>query len=335
LIEGMVIPAHPLVLLPTRRLDERRQLALSRYYIAAGAGGLAVGVHTTQFAIRRPQHGLLRPVFELAAGAAREAPVRPLLIAGVCGFTPQAVSEAGLAANLGYDASLVSLAAFADASDEDMVRHCAAVSEVLPIMGFYLQPAVGGRDLSHSFWLQLTEIERLVAIKVAPFSRYQTLDVMRAVAESGRAEEIALYTGNDDSIVGDLLTEADFGGRCVRFHGGLLGQWAVGTRAAVRLFEETRRALHAQCVSPSLLALGAALTDTNAALFDAAHGFRGCIAGIHEVLRRQGLMAGTWCLDSDEGLSPGQAEEIDRVMAAYPYLHDDAFIRERLDSWLK
>jgi len=331
----MVIPAHPLALLQTRRLDERRQLALSRYYIAAGAGGLAVGVHTTQFAIRRPEHCLLRPVFELAASAAREAPVHPLLIAGVCGLTPQAVSEAGLAADLGYDAALVSLAAFTDASDENMVRHCGAVSEVLPIVGFYLQPAVGGRPLSHSFWLRLTEIESLVAIKVAPFNRYQTLDVMRAVAESGRAEEIALYTGNDDNIVGDLLTEADFCGRRVRFHGGLLGQWAVGTRAAVRLFEETRRALHAQCVLPSQLALGAALTDTNAALFDTAHGFRGCIAGIHEVLRRQGLMAGTWCLDPDEGLSQGQAEEIDRVMAAYPYLHDDAFIREHLDAWLE
>lgn len=334
LIEGMVIPAHPLALTAERRLDEGRQRALGRYYVAAGAGGLAVGVHTTQFAIRDPRHDLLRPVLEIAAEVAARPSPRPLLIAGVCGRTRQAVAEAELAAELGYDLVLVSLSAFDNDPDEVMLAHCRVLSQVLPIMGFYLQPAVGGRVLTRSFWHGMLEIERLIAIKIAPFNRYHTLDVLRAVAESGRANEIALYTGNDDHIIGDLLTHADIGGCRVRFHGGLLGQWAVGTRAAVGILIRTQQALAEGTVPEDLLSLSLQLTDTNAALFDAAHGFRGCIPGIHEVLRRQGLLRGIWCLDPAERLSPGQAEEIDRVLDAYPHLHDDAFIQENRDAWV-
>lgn len=334
LLEGMVIPAHPLALTAARKLDERRQRALGRYYVAAGAGGLAVGVHTTQFAIRDPRFGLLKPVLEIGADVANAAPARPLMVAGVCGGTPQAVGEAELAAELGYDAGLVSLSSLKDADDGELIRHCAAVAEVLPVMGFYLQPAVGGRTLPIGFWRRLVEIERVVAIKVAPFNRYGTLDVLRAVAESGRASEVALYTGNDDDIVCDLLTVCEFRGARVRFHGGLLGQWAVGTRQAVRLMDEIRSAAGAAAVPETLMRRSVEITDTNAALFDAANGFRGCIAGIHEALRRQGLLEGVWCLDPDEGLSPGQSEEIARVLAAYPHLHDDAFIAEHRDAWL-
>lgn len=334
LLEGMVIPAHPLALTRERRLDDRRQLALSRYYLAAGAGGLAVGVHTTQFAIREPRYGLLRPVLQLAAQAASECDTEPVLIAGVCGRTDQAVREAELAAGLGYHAVLVSLSAFQSAADDEMLAHCAAVAEVLPIVGFYLQPAVGGRVLAYDFWRRLAELEKLVAIKVAPFNRYQTLDVLRAVAESGRAREIALYTGNDDSIAGDLLMEWDVAGHRMAFHGGLLGQWAVGTRAAVAMLQEILCARAAGRVPMHLIHRGAELIDTNAAIFDAANGFRGCIAGIHEVLRRQGLLEGVWCLDPEEGLSPGQSDAISRVLEAYPHLHDTAFIAENRDRWL-
>lgn len=335
LLEGMVIPAHPLALTSDRRLDEKHQKALSRYYLAAGAGGLAVAVHTTQFAVRDPRHGLLEPVLALAADVACEAPVRPVLVAGVCGPTKQAVREAELAASLGYDAALVSLSALRQATDEELVVHCRAVGDVLPVFGFYLQPAVGGRLLSQRFWARLCEIENLVAIKVAPFNRYHTLDVLRGVAASGRAGEIALYTGNDDHIVEDLLLVADVGGQRLCFHGGLLGQWAVGTKAAVELLGRLRSARQAACVPSDLLQIAFQLTDTNSALFDAANSFRGCIAGIHEVLYRQGLMSTNVCLDPEETLSPGQKEEIDRVLAAYPHLHDDAFIAEHRDEWLK
>jgi dihydrodipicolinate synthase/N-acetylneuraminate lyase len=326
LARGGVIPAHPLALTAERRLDERRQRALSRYYVDAGAAGLAVGVHTTQFAIR--QEGLLQPVLALAAEVMDQAP-RPLVrVAGICGATAQAVAEAGLARDLGYDVGLLSLAALVHASDQALLAHARAVGDVMPLMGFYLQPAVGGRPLGPAFWRQFCALPAVVAIKVAPFDRYRTLDVMRGVADSGRAAEIALFTGNDDNIVGDLLTTFDLEGQSLRFAGGVLGQWAVWTRRAVTMLEELK--------TPSVehLRLGAALTDANAALFDAAHGFRGCIAGIHEALRRQGLLAGTWCLDPQEGLSPGQAEEIDRVFAAHPHLRDDDFVAANLDRWL-
>lgn len=340
---GLVIPAHPLALTASRRLDERRQRALTRYYRAAGAGGLAVGVHTTQFAIRDPRHALLEPVLALAIETAREAAEVPVMIAGVTGPTRQAVGEATLARTLGYDAGLLSLAALGDADDGTLIAHCRAVGDVIPVMGFYLQPAVGGRVLSHEFWRRFAEVDAVVAVKVAPFDRYRTLDVARAiataVAESGRAD-IALYTGNDDSIVADLVTPIPVRGTGAgsterRMVGGLLGQWAVWTHHAVELLARIRRERDAACVDAGLLALGAALTDANGAIFDARHGFAGCIAGIHEILRRQGLLAGIWCLDEREGLSSGQREEIDRVSAAYPELADDAFVAEHRDEWLR
>jgi dihydrodipicolinate synthase/N-acetylneuraminate lyase len=332
LLAGLVIPAHPLALTRERRLDERRQRALTRYYRDAGAGGIAVGVHTTQFAIR--EVGLLQPVLALAADVARESGPgdNPLLgIAGICGPTAQAMREAELAVALGYDAGLVSLAALKHASNEALVAHCRAIASAIPVFGFYLQPSVGGRQLDYEFWRGFLDIEGVVAIKVAPFNRYQTLDVTRALAASGR-RDVALYTGNDDAIVADLLTA--FPGRSgegpIRFAGGLLGQWAVWTKRAVELVETVK----ASRAPGALLATGARLTDANAALFDVRNAFAGCIAGIHEVLRRQGLLEGIWCLDHHETLSPGQKEEIDRVIAAYPDLQDDGFVESNLTRWL-
>jgi len=341
LLAGQVLPAHPLALDARRRLDERRQRALTRYYLAAGAGGLAVGVHTTQFAIREPQHGLYAPVLELAAETARAEATRPLaLIAGICGRTEQAVREAETARSLGYHAGLLSLGAMAAEPDEVVLTHCRAVAQVLPVVGFYLQPAVGGRPFAYRFWRRFFEIEAIVAVKIAPFNRYQTVDVVRAAIAAGR-EDVALYTGNDDSIVTDLLTEwrfADEAGRPVtrRIVGGLLGHWAAWTRRAVELLQEVKETrTHGACLDPGWLTRAAQVTDANAALFDAAHGFRGCIAGIHEVLRRQGLLEGIWCLDPNEGLSAGQAEAIERVCRAYPEQTDDAFVAAHLDEWLR
>jgi dihydrodipicolinate synthase/N-acetylneuraminate lyase len=330
----------PLALTAARRLDERRQRALCRYYLAAGAGGLAVGVHTTQFAIREPRHGLFHLVLALVADelTRHEATgASPIRIAGVCGPTGQAVAEAALARELGYHAGLLSLAALRLADESALLAHCRAVAEVLPLVGFYLQAAVGGPVLPFRFWRQFAEIERVVAIKVAPFNRYQTLDVVRAVAEAGR-DEIALYTGNDDHIVLDLLTPFRFGvaGQPVerRIVGGLLGQWAVWTRRAVELLRQCHNVVRQGGAVPAdLLRLAAEWTDANAAVFDAAHGFAGCIPGVHEVLRRQGLLEGTWCLDPQETLSPGQAEEIDRVCRDYPHLSDDEFVSRHREDW--
>ena len=334
---GLVIPAHPLALNANRKLDERRQRALTRYYLAAGAGGIAVGVHTTQFAIRDPAIGLLRPVLALAQEEARRHGQRAgiITIAGVCGERRQAVREAELARSLDYDAALLSLGALQTASEEELLDHCRAVGSVIPIIGFYLQPAVGGRALPYSFWRRFAEIPEVVAIKVAPFNRYQTLDVVRAVIESGRSGEIALYTGNDDSIVVDLLTRFDFGGKSARFAGGLLGQWAVWTRHAVSLLARLRDG--EGLPAGEQLTMAQQITDANAAIFDSAHQFHGCIPGIHEVLRRQGLLAGRWCLDPAEDLSPGQSAEVDRVCGSYPQLRsgDEQFIREHLDDWLR
>ena len=336
-----MIPAHPLALDARRRLDERRQAALTRYYCAAGAGGVAVGVHTTQFAIRDPAVGLLRPVLAIARDVLRAHAAgggTPLVaIAGICGPTRQAVAEAELARGLGYDAGLLSLAALRDASNPALIEHCRQVAHVIPLFGFYLQPAVGGRVLDHAFWRAFLEIPAVVAVKVAPFDRYRTLEVARALADSGR-QDVALYTGNDDSIVADLLT--DFPAPApdrppVRFAGGLLGQWSVWTREAVRTLDAVQACrASGGAGAPDLLAAGAALTDANAALFDVRNGFAGCIAGLHEVLRRQGLLEGRWCLDPEEDLSPGQLEEIDRVLAAHPFLTDDAFVAEHRDRWL-
>jgi dihydrodipicolinate synthase/N-acetylneuraminate lyase len=338
---GAVIPAHLLALDAGRRLDERRQRALSRYYLDAGAGGLAVGVHSTQFAIR--EVGLYQPVLELAMETARDwEPLggkRPLfMIAGLAGRTQQAVREAQLAESLGYHAGLLSLAAMKGASEDDLIRHCRAVADVMPLVGFYLQPAVGGIHLSAAFWQRFAAIDNVVAIKMAPFHRYRTLDVIRGVVAARAEERITLYTGNDDHIVLDLLAPftvvRDGEPVTVRIKGGLLGHWSVWTKAAVQLLARLHAALDAGHITAGLLALDSQVTDCNAALFDVAHDFHGCIAGCHEVLRRQGLLEGTWCLDPKEGLSPGQADELARVARDYPHLTDDAFVREHRARWL-
>jgi dihydrodipicolinate synthase/N-acetylneuraminate lyase len=335
LAQGLAIPAHPLALTASRRLDERRQRALTRYYLAANAGGLAVGVHTTQFAIHDAGVGLYRPVLELAAETSREARERPVLVAGISGLTRQAVAEAKTAVELGYDAGLVSLAALGDAEGDELAGHCREVAAVIPLFGFYLQLAVGGNRLGLDFWREFVRIENVVAIKIAPFNRYQTLDVVRAVVEAGRERDIALYTGNDDMIVYDLLSEYRLDGRTVRFAGGLLGQWAVGTQMAARLLDDVKRWRAERAIPLEATTLAGEITDANAAIFDAANGFAGSVAGIHEILRRQGLMAGRWCLDPNEDLSPGQLGEIDRVYAAYPHLLDEDFVAEHRDEWLR
>lgn len=335
LLAGQVIPAHPLALTSEGRLDERYQRALTRYYLAAGAGGIAIGVHTTQFAIR--DHGLLEPVLRLAADtthAELQARPRPFIrIAGAVGRTAQAAAETELAAQLGYDAVLLSLGAWRGDGDDAILDHCRTIAGILPLFGFYLQPAAGGRILSYGFWRRLAEIPTLLAIKIAPFNRYQTLDVVRAVADSGR-HDVALYTGNDDNIVVDLLARFHFGGAERRIVGGLLGQWAVWTRRAVELLHALRRLPAETPIDPAWLRLATALTDANAALFDPVHEYAGCIAGIHEVLFRQGLLQSTRCLDPEERLSPGQKEEIDRVLQAHPDLNDDQFVAEHRDQWL-
>jgi hypothetical protein len=331
LLSGLVIPAHPLALNRDRKLDERRQRALTRYYLAAGAGGVAVGVHTTQFAIRDPKIDLFQPVLRIAMEEMRGR--ETVKIAGVCGKQKQAVTEAETAAQLGYDAVLLSLGALADASVSELIDHSRSIASIIPIIGFYLQPAVGGRVLLYAFWREFCEIENVVAIKVAPFNRYQTLEVIRAFAESGRTEQIALYTGNDDNILLDLLTTYEFGDRRVRFSGGLLGHWAVWTKKAVAHLGAARQQV--SDISADLLTLAQQITDANAALFDPVHNFRGCIPGIQEILRRQGFLEGRWCLDPNEDLSPGQAEEIDRVCKLYHHLQDDEFVHTHLDDWLR
>ena len=341
LAQGLVIPAHPLALDAGGRFDERHQRALSRYYVAAGAGGLAVGVHTTQFAIREPAVGLFEPVLSLARDEMDRADrgrLIPLVrIGGICGPTSQAVQEASLLAGLGYHAGLLSLAALADASDDELIAHCRRVSEVVPLIGFYLQPAVGGRPLGYAFWRRFVEIERVMAIKIAPFNRYQTLDVIRAVVDTGR-DDIALYTGNDDNIVADLITpyrlQTPPGPVERRVVGGLLGHWAVWTQRASALLTQCQTAASDPHVPGALLRAGVEVTDCNAAVFDAANAFQGCIAGIHEVLKRQGLLASTRTLAS-ETLGLGQAAELDRVCRAYPHLIDDEFVAEHLETWLR
>jgi dihydrodipicolinate synthase/N-acetylneuraminate lyase len=342
LFDGLVIPAHPLALDAGRKLDERRQRALTRYYCDAGAGGIAVGVHTTQFAIRDPRVGLFEPVLRLSLETMREWErqngKRLVKVAGVCGATAQAEREAAFAVEAGYDIGLLSLAALREATVAELIEHCRRVAEIIPLCGFYLQPAVGGRLLDYRFWREFFEIENVAAVKVAPFNRYQTLDVARALAGSGRHHEIALYTGNDDNIVADLLTEfrvsvGSGGNVSMRFAGGLLGHWAVWTKRAVELLAEIKAA-RANGRAFDALARSAEVTDANAALFDARHDFAGCIAGLHEILRRQGLLAGRWCLDPREDLSPGQMEEIDRICAQYPQLNDDEFVAQNLARWL-
>jgi hypothetical protein len=335
--EGTVIPAHPLALDAGRRLDTVHQRALSRYYIDAGAGGLAVGVHTTQFAIR--ELGLYRPVLELAAETAANWTKRPLaMVAGLAGPTRQAIAEAQTALGIGYHAGLLSLAAMKSASENEIIAHCEAVAREIPLVGFYLQPAVGGVILSADFWRRFALIDNVIAVKVAPFNRYRTLDVLRGVAAAGALDRIALYTGNDDHILLDLTLPFDLRDRGVTtrayFRGGLLGHWSVWTASAIRQFERCRAARHKDTVPADLLALDARVTDCNSAFFDVANNFHGCIAGCHEILRRQGLLKGIWCLDPAEGLSPGQIEEIDRVCNEHADLADDDFVAAHLQKWL-
>jgi len=341
---GMVIPAHPLALTKDRTLDELHQRALSRYYLDAGAGGLAVGVHTTEFAIHDPKQGMYHPVLELAMETVRtwkplsELPHAPVMIAGIIGETPQAVSEAEIARGLGYDVGLLGLGSLSGYRDEQLVDHARQVARVLPIMGFYLQPAVGGRILSEAFWRQLAEIPNLVAIKMAPFNRYYTLAVIRAVAAAGRAGQIALYTGNDDSILVDLLTRFQIATErdmvTLEVVGGLLGHWAYWTKRAVEQLEQVRSAKRSDSFPSRLLTLASQVTESNEAVFDPENAFRGCIAGILYVLASSGLVAGVHPLGGGEQLSPGQAEKIDAVMARYPHLTDQQFVRENLDRWL-
>ncbi len=341
--QGMVIPATPLALDARRRFDEKRQRVLMRYYAEAGAGGVAVGMHFTQFEIRRPGIDLFEPVLrtcaeELDAMSARLG--RPIVkIAGLNGRTGDALAQAETARELGYDFAIVSLAAFGDALDQEMVHHVQRIADVMPVFGFYLLTGVGGIRLEHAFWRQLVEIENLHGIKIAPFNRYGTLDVARAVAEAGREDDIALYTGNDDSIVYDLLTPLRFKvngeHRTVRIRGGLLGQWACWTKTAVQLLARCHELSRRDCVPTEMLTLSAELTDANGAIFDAANEYAGSIVGVNEILRRQGLLEGIWTLKRNEDLSPGQADEIDRVCRDYPHLSDDAFVRENLDRWLK
>jgi len=335
--DGTVLPAHPLALTADRKLDKVHQRALTRYYIDAGAGGLAVGVHTTQFAIRNV--GLYTPVLELAAETAVGWTKRPLaLVAGLVGSTRQAIAEAEIARGIGYHAGLLSLAAMKSVSEDEIITHCEAVAREIPLVGFYLQPAVGGVILGANFWRRFALIDNVIAIKVAPFNRYRTLDVLRGVAAAHALDRIALYTGNDDHILLDLALPFDLRDRGVTtrayFRGGLLGHWSVWTRSAILQFERCRAARHKETVPAELLALDARVTDCNSAFFDVANNFHGCIAGCHEVLRRQGLMEGIWCLDPHEGLSPGQIEEIDRVCNEHADLSDDDFVAANLAKWL-
>jgi len=334
---GTVIPAHPLALNADRGIDQRRQRALTRYYLDAGAGGLAVGVHTTQFAIR--DVGLYQPVLELAKRATDDwARTPPIMIAGLAGRTDQALREAQTARGLGYHAGLLSLAAMKGASEDELIAHAETIAREFPLIGFYLQPAVGGIDLPVSFWRRFAAIENVVAIKIAPFNRYRTLDVIRGVVEAGAQDRVTLYTGNDDHIVLDLLTPFTISARAqahtIRIKGGLLGHWSVWVKKAVELLDRIHSAVDFGAVPVELLALDSQVTDCNAAVFDVANNFHGVIAGCHEILRRQGLLEGIWCLDPNESLGPGQMAEIDRIYAAYPHLNDDAFVRANLEKWL-
>lgn len=336
--EGTVIPAHPLALTKERRLDEKRQKLLTQYYMASGAGGVAVGVHTTQFEIRKPEVNLLESVLRIASEQIRESdPGRPFIkVAGIVGPTPQALREAELAVKHGYHLGLVSMGGLNDQRESDLIKRLATIAEIIPVFGFYLQPAVGGRLLSYDFWKDAASLPNLYAIKVAAFNRYQTLDVVRAVCASPRHDDIALYTGNDDNIVADLLTtyRFDVNGKEIekRFVGGLLGHWAVWTGAAVKLLHYIKQSGNDNRVVSELLSVGIKVTDMNAAIFDSANAFHGCIPGIHEVLRRQGLLEGTWCLNPEEKLSAGQLKEIDRVCHAYPGLTDDEQVKHFLEK---
>ncbi|WP_166866854.1 dihydrodipicolinate synthase family protein [Salinibacterium sp. ZJ70] len=334
---GTVIPAHVLSLTEDLRIDERRQRALTRYYLDAGVGGLAVGVHTTQFAIRAA--GLYGDVLSLAAETAHDWTDRPIaLVAGVTGDTRQAAAEAQAAAGLGYTAALLNVAAWRERPEAETLAHVREIAEIMPIVGFALLPEVGGFHLSRDFWAEFASIPQVVGIKMAPFNRYRTIDIVRGVVDARAEERITLYTGNDDHIVADLLqpfaVPRDGETVTVRVRGGLLGHWSVWTKRAVEQFERLRALPDGADIPADLLALDTAVTDANAAVYDARNDFAGCIPGCHEVLRRQGLFAGTWCLDPNEQLSPGQLDLIDRAYRDYPELNDDEFVAAGLERWL-
>ena len=339
--EGTFIPAHPLALTASRKLDEKRQRMLTRYYLNAGAGGLAVAVHTTQFEIREPEIGLFEPVLKLAVEEIEAYENKTgktiVRIAGVCGTVEQAAEEAKIALGLGYDAVLLSPGGLNHLSEEELLKRSEAVANIMPVVGFYLQNSVGGRVFTYDYWQKFCEIDNVIGVKSAPFNRYQTLNVARALAFSSRADRIALYTGNDDNIVLDLLTKYKFtkdGKICEKgFAGGLLGHWSVWAHTAVKMFEMIKDASKDECIKADLLTLAMEVTDCNAAFFDTANGFKGCIAGLHQVLKRQGLLEGIWCLKEEETLSPGQLEEIERVYRLYPHLNDDEFIKNNIESW--
>jgi len=341
--DGIVIPAHPLALSAERKLDERRQRGLSRYYLDAGSGGLAVGVHTTQFAIREPQHGLLRPVLELAAETIREhedkTGSRIVRVAGVCGQTEDALRDVELACELGYDLGLLNLSAFPDAEDDTLLDHVRRVAEVIPLFGFYLQPDIGGRFLSREFFREFAAIPNLIAVKMAAFDRGLTQEAIEGIEDSGRGDAVILYTGNDNFIIEDLtegyLIPTANGTKLRRMAGGLLGHWAVWTKAAVETLETIKAARSSENFDPADFAeLASQVTEMNHFLFDFDNSFHGCISGVHEILRRQGLLEGTWCLNPNEVLSSGQSEALTRVSEAYPHLTDDAFVAENLERWM-
>ncbi len=336
--DGVVIPAHPLALDENRKLDEARQRLLTQYYMASGAGGVAVGVHTTQFEIRDPEINLLEPVLRIASEEIDQSgSSRPFIkVAGIVGRGSQATAEAEMARRYGYHIGLLSMGGLNEYTEAQLIARTHDVASIIPIFGFYLQPAVGGRHLSYKFWREFADIPNVYAIKVAAFNRYQTLDVVRAVCDSRRRDEIALYTGNDDNIVADLLTPYRFNikGTPVekRFVGGLLGHWAVWTKSAVDLLNKIKTGRTDKESIELLLAEGIKITDMNAAIFDPANSFKGCIPGIHEALRRQGLLKGLWCINPDEHLSPGQLEEIDRVIKSYPEYVGDDFARSFVEK---
>jgi len=340
---GTVIPAIPLCLDSNRKFNEKRQRVLTRYYLNAGVGGVAVAVHTTQFEIRDPEVALFEPVLRVVKeeidAFEKETGKTIVRVAGVCGPVEQAVKEAELIKSLGFDAGLLSPGGLKSYTEEQIIDRTKKVAAIIPVIGFYLQPSVGGRLFSFNYWKELCEIDNVIAVKAAPFNRYQTLDLVRAAAMSSRADKIALYTGNDDNIIVDLLTNYEFteNGKkySKRFIGGLLGHWAVWTNTVVKIYEQVKEAAKKDMIPAELLTLAAQVTDANAAFFDTANNFAGCIPGVHEVLRRQGIMEGTWCLNPHEVLSPGQSEEIDRIYRMYPHLNDDKFVAENLDKWLK
>ncbi len=341
LSEGTVIPATPLALDNNRNLNEKGLRLLMNYYLASGAGGIATAVHTTQFEIRKPEIALFEPVLKIVSEEIdkfeKENDTVIVKVAGVCGPIEQATKEAELAKKYGYDAVLLSPGGLNHLSEDEMIERTKAVAAIMPVIGFYLQTAVGGRVFTYNYWERLCAIDNVVAIKCASFNRYQTLEVVRAAAMSERSDKVTLYTGNDDNIVIDLLTKYKFdkNGKSVvkAFEGGLLGHWSVWTNNVVNMFKMLKAEKDKDTISTELLTLAAEVTDANSAFFDTANSFAGCIAGLHEVLRRQGLMENILCLNPDETLSAGQLEEIDRVYRAYPHLNDDAFIKENIESW--